>query len=213
MGQIFKGILGGFSGKVGTVVGANWRGMDIIRSMPKKSDRTPTQSQLEQRMKFALVTPFLAQVRPIIAAFFGQRQAEKSRRNLATSYHLQEAISGVYPDFAIDYVKVILTKGELLNAENPLATPQAGAQIEFTWDDNSGQGMATATDGLLLAVYNETRNLWAMQEDAALRSVGTYTQSLPAAWTGETVHVYFTFVSSDARKCANSVYLGALLLL
>ena len=35
MAEIKKGILGGFSGKVGTVVGVNWRGKDIIRSLPK----------------------------------------------------------------------------------------------------------------------------------------------------------------------------------
>ena len=30
MAEIKKGILGGFSGKVGTVVGANWRGTNIL---------------------------------------------------------------------------------------------------------------------------------------------------------------------------------------
>ncbi len=35
MAEIKKGILGGFSGKVGTVVGVNWRGKDIIRSYQK----------------------------------------------------------------------------------------------------------------------------------------------------------------------------------
>jgi hypothetical protein len=36
MGTFNKGILGGFSGKVGTVVGFNWRGLDVMRSLPKK---------------------------------------------------------------------------------------------------------------------------------------------------------------------------------
>ncbi|MGV0847474.1 hypothetical protein ACTS9T_13015 [Empedobacter falsenii] len=42
MAEIKKGILGGFSGKVGTVVGVNWRGKDIINSLPKKSKRRST---------------------------------------------------------------------------------------------------------------------------------------------------------------------------
>ena len=41
MGTYNKGILGPFSGKVGTVVGASWRGKDVMRSLPKKTDRTP----------------------------------------------------------------------------------------------------------------------------------------------------------------------------
>ena len=32
MGRISKGILGGFSGTVGTVVGGNWKGIDYMRS-------------------------------------------------------------------------------------------------------------------------------------------------------------------------------------
>jgi len=41
MGKIEKGILGGFSGKVGTVVGGNWRGIDYMRSKGKRSNTAP----------------------------------------------------------------------------------------------------------------------------------------------------------------------------
>ena len=45
MGIIKKGILGGFSGKVGNVVGASWKGIDYIRSLPStvRNPRTPRQ--------------------------------------------------------------------------------------------------------------------------------------------------------------------------
>src|SRR5258706_2514256 len=45
MGKINKGsgILGGFSGTVGTVVGSNWRGIDTMRAVakPKKGRGSP----------------------------------------------------------------------------------------------------------------------------------------------------------------------------
>ena len=34
MGKISQGILGGFSGKVGNVVGGNWKGIDYMRVRP-----------------------------------------------------------------------------------------------------------------------------------------------------------------------------------
>lgn len=58
MGTFKKGILGGFSGTVGTVVGSTWRGMDVMRSRPKKSGSAPTPEQLLQREKFALAMRF-----------------------------------------------------------------------------------------------------------------------------------------------------------
>ena len=59
MARITKGILGGFSGKVGLVVGASWRGQDIIRSTPKPSSKPPSEKQLLQQLKFRLVIDFL----------------------------------------------------------------------------------------------------------------------------------------------------------
>jgi hypothetical protein len=35
MGIIKQGILGGFSGKVGNVVGGTWKGIDYMRVLPK----------------------------------------------------------------------------------------------------------------------------------------------------------------------------------
>ena len=55
MGTISKGILGGFNGTVGTVVGATWKGITYMRSKADRRSFTPSQKQLEQQAKFGLV--------------------------------------------------------------------------------------------------------------------------------------------------------------
>ncbi len=42
MGTISKGILGGFSGKVGTVVGGSWKGIDYMRSRSGRRTSDPS---------------------------------------------------------------------------------------------------------------------------------------------------------------------------
>ncbi|WP_231738005.1 hypothetical protein [Myroides odoratus] len=42
MAEIRVGILGSVSGKVGTVIGANWGGKNIIRGLPRKSSKKAT---------------------------------------------------------------------------------------------------------------------------------------------------------------------------
>ena len=212
MGTISKGILGGFSGKVGTVVGANWRGMDVIRSVPKKIQRTPTESQMIQRLKFALVTQFLAPVGPLTRSWYGQPSGVKSRRNLAVSYHIKEAVTGVNPDFMMDYVKVIMTKGELPSVQEPDVVPAAGALLGCSWEDNSDQGLANPDDLFLIVIYNETRKLFDYQHTAA-RSALSFNMQLPATWTGEEVQCWVSFISADEKKQANSIYMGAMVLL
>jgi len=54
MGTYVKGILGNFSGKVGTVIGSNWKTVNYMRSLSGKRKGTPTSAQLEQQMKFMI---------------------------------------------------------------------------------------------------------------------------------------------------------------
>ncbi|MDD3723512.1 MAG: DUF6266 family protein, partial [Lutibacter sp.] len=52
MGTIKKGILGGFSGKVGSVVGSTWNGISYMRSLPASVKNPRTEKQMSQRSKF-----------------------------------------------------------------------------------------------------------------------------------------------------------------
>ncbi len=48
MGKIKQGILGGFSGKVGTVIGGNWKGISYMRSIPQSIKNPRTDGQVSQ---------------------------------------------------------------------------------------------------------------------------------------------------------------------
>lgn len=209
MGTFNKGILGGFSGKVGTVVGFNWRGLDVMRSLPKKTSRLATEKQLIVQTKFTLTAHFLAPLKPLLSAYFGQPSGEKSRYNLAFSYHNKEAIIGTYPDFEIDYTKVIVSKGELLGVAEPEVAALSGAEVKYSWQDNSGEGEAKATDMVFVVVYNPTKALFAYKVLASQRDAAVYTLALPDTWTGDAVHTWLGIVNAAETKCASSVYLGS----
>jgi len=110
MAKFEKGILGGFSGKVGTVVGARWRGKNIMRSLPQRGDYTPSELQLQQRAKFKTVIQFLTPIQRIVGRFFGSEQGDKSPFNLATGYHLTEAVTPDGDGYVMDYPKVLISR-------------------------------------------------------------------------------------------------------
>ena len=110
MAEIKKGILGGFSGKVGPVVGANWRGKDIIRSTPKSSSKPKTDKQILQQMKFKATISFLQPLRSIQSRFFGMNAGVRSKVNLAASYVINNAIEVVEGLPVMVYNKVLITK-------------------------------------------------------------------------------------------------------
>lgn len=208
MATITKGILGGFSGKVGTVVGANWRGKDIIRSKPKPSSRAPTEKQLLQQMKFKLAVTFLQPVRFIQSQYFGSGQGVKSRVNQAVSYTISDAMTVVAGIPELVFNKVLITKGDLAPFQNSAVTPQAGRVLQLTWDDNSAQGNAAATDLCNMICYAPALGTFEIFTEVATRDLLTASVTLPDYYAGQDVHLWAYFNNAAETLACNSPYLG-----
>ena len=212
MGTYNKGILGAFSGKIGPVVGASWRGKEIMRSLPRKTNRAATPLQQQQRDKFAMVTEFLQPINSIVSNYFGSNKGEKTRRNQAMSYMLKEAVSYVAPNMVWNFNKVLISRGDLLGFDGMLAATGAGHSIDFTWTDNSGQGNATATDKLVVVIYEESTKTTVYALDAGTRNQGTANVIVPAYLSALKVNVWATFVAADDKLYATSQYLDMVII-
>ena len=92
MGSIKKDILGGVSGKVGTIVGVHWKSNYYIRAHAAKVSNPRTPKQQEQRGKFAMAFSFLRIIKPFIRIGYKEFTGEKSAYNAAMSYMLKKVI-------------------------------------------------------------------------------------------------------------------------
>lgn len=210
MGTYEQGILGPFSGKVGTVVGANWRGKNVMRSRPKKSNRIPTEEQELQRERFTLVVKFLGPIKSVLTRYFGQPVSFRSRYNLATSYHLKDAVKLDNGAYIIQYNKVLISKGELQGIANPVVTLKPNAEILLDWTDNSGQGLALPNDELLVVIYSPDLDVFELFEHTAVRDQGTVALSAASFFVGLKVHCWAGFVDDERKLSSLSIYLGEL---
>jgi Family of unknown function (DUF6266) len=122
MGTFEKGFLGGFSGKVGTAVGSSWKNLSVLRSRPPRKRRgQPTDAQLVQQAKFALMTSFLLPLTDLLNQTYNKSAASSmSGFNKAFSVN-NDLITGVYPALIVDYPKILLSKGSLPNGGSPTA--------------------------------------------------------------------------------------------
>jgi hypothetical protein len=208
MGTFIKGILGGFSGKVGNVVGAFWRGIDYMRSLPRKSTKPPTEAQLKQRLTFALVTGFLRPLGALINIGFQSYKGKKTPMNAALAYHLEKAVTGVYPALEIDFTKVIYSKGNLQAPGSPSIAVTITAKINFIWTNNAPPNTNQGTDLATVLVFNPVRNQYVTLQGAAARTALGYVLSVPADFSGEDVHCWVSFVSANGKEVSDSTYLG-----
>ncbi|MGF1925888.1 MAG: DUF6266 family protein, partial [Bacteroidia bacterium] len=75
------GVLGGFSGKVGSIIGYRLRGKDVIRGLPRTSNKKPSVKQLAQRARFKLIQEWRSEFTDLFAVTFSNHTHERSAQN------------------------------------------------------------------------------------------------------------------------------------
>ena len=213
MGTIKQGILGGFSGKVGTVIGSSWKGISYMRGQAQHVKNPRSAGQVDQRSKFNLALNFLQPNVPYIRIGYKSQAAKQTEFNAAMSYIVKNAITGASPNYALDYTKVMVSRGGLTQVTDAAASwAAATSKLTVTWTDNSGVGSALATDKAMPFVYNKDKNETIYNTEGATRTTHTMDITVPSDWVGDKVEVYLGMVSEDGALVADSIYLGELTL-
>ena len=209
MGKISQGILGGLSGKVGNVIGGNWKGIDYLRIKPSSVRNPRTEGQVNQRNRFSIALGYLQPNLGFIKLGYKSFATKKTEFNAAMSYVLNNAVSGTAPNFSIDYSLALLSRGNLSAPLNGATDLTAAGEVSFSWDDNSAEGNANADDKAMLLVYNPSKKESTYILDGSDRSAGTQTVSIPSSYAGDTVELFMAFISADGSIVSNSIYLGS----
>lgn len=216
MGTIKKGILGGVSGAVGNVVGANWKGIDYLRIKPSNVSNPNTDLQSTQRLKFSAVLKFLQPATEFIRVGFKAYAIKMSAFNAAFSYNYHNALTGDYPDFGLDYAKVLVSRGNLPGAVNPVCTSTDPGKVSLSWEPNAAGGIAQDSDTVLLLIFDPATHQAVYLLNAGVRGDGTAEVSVPADFSGQSVHCFISFMalggalSGQAKNAiATSCYAGS----
>lgn len=207
MGIISQGILGGFSGKVGNVIGASWKGIHYIRIKPASVANPRTEGQVNQRTKFSATLAFLQPSLAFLKVGYKFYASKRSAFNAAMSYVIQNAITGTAPNFSVDPATALLSRGKLTGASGTSGA-HSGGTLTVSWTDNQAEGNARPDDKALLLAYNPTRKESIMDLDAATRSAASGTLTIPAHYAGESVEVYMAFEAADGGMVSNSTHVG-----
>lgn len=213
MSTIKQGILGGFSGKVGTVIGASWKGINYMRGIAPSVSNPRTQAQLNQRAKFSATIKFLQPLTSFLRIGFKNEAVGMTAFNAAMSYTIHNAISGVYPSYEIDYAKALVSQGSLPEALNPTAVSTTASEVKFTWEDNSLDTNAMPDDKVLLVVYNPVKKRAVTVEGGNTRTSGSQVITLPDSFSGDEVQCYIAFQNANQSVLSNSQFVIGLIVL
>ena len=207
MAKLSQGINGPFSGKVGAVVGYTWKGIPVMRGRPSPRTKPFTPKELNQQAKFRIMNRFLRPANDLINVTFAHLAVRMSAFNKAFSYNIKNAITGVAPNLAIDYGMVLISRGDLPNAESPAVSSPSTGLLQFTWTNNSGKGNAKATDKAFVAVYSGELGSWEYRMDIATRSQEKC-EMVMMNFHGRPVQTFIGFITADGKDASESLYTG-----
>lgn len=212
MARFLKGITGAYSGKIGNVVGSNWRNVNYIRSLPKKSNKAATEAQLVQRAKFALAIAFISPIKDVINLGYSDKlQRNVSGFNVAVRAILNAGIDGVYPELLISYPNVQISKGPhapLIGLQMVESAPQ---QLILSWNNVINRFNSFADDSVIVLLYDVQAKMFSIFEGVT-RKEELYVIQFPAIYAGKTVVGWAFTGHRDGVKTSSSQYLGKITL-
>ena len=207
------GITSGFIGKLGNVVGFNWKGKNVQRALTQTSNPN-TKGQVLQRTRFALITRTGGELYE--AVYEGYRREANNLRTTQNGLFVRENIDTVIGDEAanlvVDYEQLKLSSGKLRGVDFGQASVSGNALSVSITDDNLYGRRVSASDRVYLCAYCPELH------DARCESVGTRSTTtalslnLPAKWGNKRVYAYGFVIGSAAFNeglASETTYLGA----
>ena len=207
------GILDGFVGKVGTVVGSFWKGKPVMRAYKRQiSDRDSNAQQLV-RTRFAAINSLAGAF--YSAIILGLKEVAKRKKWTEGDIFVSENWGCVHADTpgaaTLDYTELVIAKGHLPEAQFGAASFADPLSVEVPMTDSSGVIGADARDKVYLFVYSPEAGAGMLSHEAN-RSDASMSVAVPAYWNGHRVHVYGFAIGAgtdNAGVISNSRYLGS----
>lgn len=213
MAKVNQGILDGFMGKLGTVVGFFIHGVPLMRGYVRHSKKSPSESQQVVRMKFKKLCEVSHYFEAAYHVGLEYRAKGDNYSEYANFIELNMPAMGMSEGrvVTVDYSKVVLSRGylpQVLFRRPDLTTPQ---EVSADFAGNLELDRTCADDQVYLFVHCPALNASVLSEPVK-RNIGSVTASVPANWNGLEVHVWGFTIGGGADTMglpSDSAYLGS----
>lgn len=229
MARMKNGPYGPVIGKVGNTVGYIRRGEAILRINGKPSKKPKT---LKQKAAFDRMRVIMELIKPLNAFInssfkLAVNGSTRIPQNEAVSVNINAALKGEYPNLEVDYPKVVLSKGDLLPAVNPVVTAdmppvthhfQAMVTIKFKWDTTDWDEQNRRAQVMMVAYLPDNKNAF-FSVSGARRYEGEdtlqgiiYIADHGSHYKDTCIETYIAFISDDRESISDSIYVGQITL-
>jgi hypothetical protein len=208
MARFEHDVLGKFRGKVGGVVGSAWRGIKYVRAKGPSTRKNDSPAQIEQQAKFSVAARFVRRMNRLFKITYRTNTDRMTARNSAVGSILSNAIVGVYPDFSIDYSKVLISQGGLDNEPvTTLSITEAAGVLTWHWNFDPVLNAEGSDDRAILVAYCPALNRSLYQVFGPARSTNAATLNV-SPFKGQSVVTWIAFITEDGSSLSESEFTG-----
>ena len=205
MGKIKQGILGGFKGKVGTVIGASWNGIAYMKGLPQSQKDPKTAAQMRQRAFFREVQNLVGQLTAEQQKFLIPETPQgMTRRNMLAKQLAEDPV--VTDDNKTVDLANLKTIGDAPTADLPDVTVTADTLesspvLKMQWAAENDWRSTHGDEYPTIFVANVTqRKIFLVNSTAAVGASGEAGFTVPLATYGEATDTFSGFMLSTGRK-------------
>ena len=186
------GITSGFIGKLGNVVGYNWKGVNVQRALIVNGRKSQSEEQQLARARFALITLVASDLYEAVYEGY-RREADKlhsTQNGLFVKYNIG-LVSGTDPEaLGLDFENLQLSYGTLRGVDFGEASI-SGNTLTVAIDDNNLYGRrVSVSDRIYIAAYCPELGDARCYVAGTRGSEGNLTVNLPAKWNGKGIVAY-----------------------
>ena len=205
MGKIKQGILGGFKGKVGTVIGASWNGIAYMKGLPQSQKDPKSAAQMRQRTFFREVQNLVGQLTAEQQRFLIPETPQgMTRRNMLAKQLAEDPV--VTDDSKTVDLANLKTIGDAPTADLPDVTVTADTLegspvLKMQWDTENDWRSTHGDEYPTIFVANVTqRKIFLVNSTAVVGVSGEASFTVPLAAYGEATDTFSGFMLSTGRK-------------
>lgn len=207
MARQTDGILGGFNGKVGTVVGYRWKGLWCMRAHNAFAHNPRTEAQQAHRALFKAEVQLAGRMRWAVNKGLKLASDELSMTpmNLFVSAN-QQAFSEVDGRLAVDYPSLRISGGTVAPVALTEASVDEDNVLNVKFEKNPLRRTCSAHDEVFFWVYSEELETGYLS-NPVYRRVQQASVALPDMFEGCSLHVY-AFAQDSAGRSSETAYIS-----
>ena len=207
MGKIKQGILGGFKGKVGTVIGASWNGIAYMKGLPQSQKDPKTAAQMAQRAFFKEIQDLVGQLTAEQQIFLIPTTPQgMTRRNMLAKQLAEDPV--VTADSKSVNLAELATIGNAPTAALPKVNVTTSlSNLVISWDEENDWRTAHANEYPTIFVANVTqKKIFLLHSTVVIGASGEQAFNADIAAYGEASDEFGGFMLSTGAVTAPHGY-------